>query len=135
MAAVFLLFISMPGWAERLDAGGSPNSREWAPLPSADSGKKVSTENVGKFGTARITTNRNESVSFGIEMSVALDCGGKSFRSIEPTLRACDYVRAQFDAKTNRLILHFKSTKTVAGREECVETETFDFALDQHCKK
>lgn len=134
-AAILLLVVSIPLAAEKLDASGNSHSKDWAPLPSAEAGKKVAQENVGRFGKARITISPNESVSFGIEMSVELNCGKKSFRAVEPTLRACEFVRTQFDAKTNRLILHFKSTKTVAGREECLETESFDFSLDQHCRK
>lgn len=135
VAAIFLILLSSPVFAEKLDTGGPGRSQEWAPLPTAGSGVSSSIQNVGSFGQAKIAISSNESVSFGVEISVSVNCGGKTYRALEPTLRACKFVRSQFDAKNKRLILHFKSTRTVAGREECVETESFDFPLAQHCGK
>lgn len=98
---------------------------------------KVRQVQVGRFGSAKVSIQDlgGEPVSSGLEISVELNCGRKKYRSIEPTLRACEFKDAQFDSKSGRLTLTFKVTDTVKGRQECVKDDSFDFSLSTFCRK
>lgn len=118
----------------KTDAPG--NSNEWVeheerPKP------KIKQVQIGKYGKAqvRIQDLGGEPVSSGIEVTVELTCGQKKFRPAEPTLRICEFKDVRFDNRSSRLILTFKVTETVQGRQECNKDDSFDFPLSTLCRK
>ncbi len=134
---VGLLLLSHPTFAETT-AQSDPSAAkasEW--VEETPPKTTINRVQLGKFGAAKVKIEdfEGEPVGSGVEISVELNCGKKRFQLVEPTLRACEFKEAIFDAKTNRLILKFKITEMVQGRHNCVKDDSYDFPLTAHCRK